>query len=574
VTKTHTIAFLVSVFVGFQIHSQSYFNVLDSSSFGNARIVYDNNYYYCSGAVYNPSGSGAIVLSKYTLNGVNVLSDTFTVDGVISMGGNIAKVEDNLYLFNIINEVIPYEPINNNLQLNKMDQSFNLNFSTSFGGSDKEYTSDILVVNERLYLLGSTNSFGAGKADYYLIKTDTNGNVIWENTYGSTQFETPFSITPTQDDNLLLSGHKNINSPDWDIYLVMVDTAGNLLWEKEYGTSMNDYGGLASSTYDHSFIVYRNVNDGNGGNTVGYVEKLDGKGNIIWSKSFPNNTLSSFSWAKPIENSDGTFLVTASVKNTSDKMIGKIYKLDPFGNTLWIKEYYTNPNTNQYIYDVKATADSGYVIAGSARDSNLVMRAWLIKTNCNGEEGVQHPLTTTPCDEYDCTQYPIDASYTASELIVDLADGGEVTFENLSANTTSRVWDFGDGSQLYTDGQVAHTFTQEGIYEVQLIVFHATCSDTFSLEIEVTNTANITTHKALDKNVQLYPNPNNGSFTLQNNTDQLLNFTIHDAMGKMVSQGDISSSTQTNLSLSVPQGVYMVSLQQNGTMVTKKMVVR
>ncbi|MDX1651014.1 MAG: T9SS type A sorting domain-containing protein [Brumimicrobium sp.] len=214
------------------------------------------------------------------------------------------------------------------------------------------------------------------------------------------------------------------------------------------------------------------------------------------------------------------------------------------------------------------------MLAGSARDSNLVQRGWLIKTNCNGEEGVQHPLTSTPCDEYDCTQYPIDANFTASNLTVDLVDGGDITFENSSSNTTSRVWDFGDNTKAYTNGQVTHTYTQEGIYDVELIVFHAMCSDTFSLQIEVTNTANITMHTALEKEVTLYPNPNEGNFTLANNTNQPLGFSILDATGKMVFQGEVSSSNQTDLSLNIPSGIYMVNLQQNGTRIIKKMVVR
>lgn len=561
----------MSVFVGLQVHSQSYFNRLDTIKFLNNTAVIQNDTIYVAGDMWNDQVR-AVNISKHSMNGGLLEQDTLSPSTEFSTTPLVFSVNNNLYISCAYSNIYPFESSTWDILLAKYKNQYL--WTNTYGGSITEQPNEIINKNNSIYISATTNSFGAGLGDFYLIKTDTNGNVIWENTYGSSKNEIAWSITSTQDGNLLLSGHKKIVSPDWDIYLVMVDTAGNLLWEKSYGTSMNDYGGFATSTYDHSFIVYRNVNDGNGGNTVGYVEKLDGKGNIIWSKNFPYNTLSSFSWAKPIENSDGTFLVTASVKNSNDKMIGKIYKLDPYGNMLWTKEYYTNPNMNQYIYDIKATDDSGYVMAGSARDSNLVQSGWLIKTNCNGEEGVQHILTSSPCDEYDCTQYPIDANFTASDFIVDLADGGEVTFENSSSNTTSRVWDFGDGSKAFTDGQVTHTFTQEGVYEVQLIVFHATCSDTFSLQIEVTNTANITTHTALEKEISLYPNPNKGNFILANNTNQSMDFSVYDAMGKMVFQGDVSSSGKTNLDLNLLPGVYMVNLNQNGTVVNKKMVVR
>ena len=561
----------MSVFVGFQVHSQNYFNRLDTIKFLNTAVDIKNDTIYAAGDMWNDQVR-AVNISMHGLDGDLLGQDTLSSSSQFSSTPRIYSNENSLYISSTYSEEYPFENFTWDILLTKYTNQFP--WTQFYGGNITEQPNGILEKDNAIYLSATTNSFGAGSGDFYLIKTDTNGNVIWEKTYGSSQNEIAWSITPTQDGNLLLSGHKNIIASDWDIYLVMVDTAGNLLWEKNYGTSLNDYGGLSTATYDHSVIVYRNVNDGNGGSTVGHVEKVDSQGNIIWSKSFPYNNLSSFSWAKPIENKDGTLLVTASVKNSNGTMIGKIYKLDPFGNTLWTKEYFTRPDESQYIYDIKPT-DSGYVMCGSAFAlGGNFQQGWLFKTNCNGEEGVQHTLTPSPCDEYDCTQYPIDASFIASDFIVDLADGGEVTFENLSSNTTSRVWDFGDGSKAYTDGQVTHTFTQEGIYDVELIVFHATCSDTFSLQIEVTNTTNITTHAALENEVMIYPNPNNGRFTLANNTNKTMDFSIYNSIGKMVLQGDVSSSTQTKVNLNVQPGVYLINLQQNNSILTKKMIVR
>jgi PKD repeat protein len=573
-SKNRIIGTLLSVLVVMQVHSQSYFNQLNNVAFAHGKIIADQDYFYISGAVYNPSGSGSTVLSKYTTNGVHILSDTFSTDGIITMNGQLCLLENSIYLFNIVNEIIPYNAVNNNLQLTKLNKEFISDLSIPLGGTSEDNAIGILEHYDDLYLVGSTNSFGAGLGDFYLIKIDTNGNVLWEQTYGSSQHENAFSITPTQDGNLLLSGHKQIEGSDWDIYMVMVDTAGNQLWEKNYGTSWNDYGGRSTTTFDHSFIVYRNQHKTIQNTRSGFIEKLDSKGEIIWSKEFIQNDYSVFEFSTPIENEDGTIMVVNHVKNNEGKLIIKIHKLDPFGNTLWTKEYYTREDISQYIYDIKSTDDGGYVMCGSAfpLDTNI-QHAWLIKTNCNGEEGVQHPLTTTPCDEYDCTLYPIDASFTASDLTIDLVDGGEVVFDNLSANTTSRVWDFGDGTKVYTDGQVTHTYTQEGIYDVQLIVFHATCSDTFSLQIEVTNTANITTHTALYELVKIYPNPNDGNFVLQNNTNQPLSIIITDALGKTIWQ-KTNALSQTNIALEVAFGVYTVSVFQNGSVVHHKIVVR
>ncbi|MDX1651015.1 MAG: hypothetical protein R3277_00875 [Brumimicrobium sp.] len=341
----------MSALVVIRVHSQSYFNQLDSIKVISSAVAIQNDTIYTAGDMWNDQVR-AVNISRHKMNGDLIGHDTLSTSSEFSTAPKIFSDDNNnIYISSTFSDVYPFDNYTWDILLTKYKNQFQ--WTQMYGGNVTEQPNGILEIDNYVYLSATTNSFGSGFGDFYLIKTDTNGNVIWENTYGSSKNEIAWSIASTQNGNLLLSGHKNINSPDWDIYLVMVDTAGNLLWEKNYGTSMNDYGGLAISTNDHSFIVYRNVNEGNGGNTVGNVEKLDGKGNIIWSKNFPNNTLSSFSWAKPIENRDGTFLVTASVKNSNDKMIGKIYKLDPFGNTIWTKEYYTNPNTSQYIYDIK-----------------------------------------------------------------------------------------------------------------------------------------------------------------------------------------------------------------------------
>lgn len=564
----------MSVFVSFQIHSQSYFNRLDTIKFLNSAVTIHNDTVYAVGDMWN-NQVRAVSITKHDMDGVLLIRDTLSSSSEFTSTASLHSSASNLYIASTYSSSPPFENSTWDIYLTKHDYSLDgLSWSTELGGNTTEQPNAILEVDNSIYISATTNSFGAGLGDFYLIKTDTNGNVIWDNTYGSSKNEIAWSITSTQDGNLLLSGNKKIISPDWDIYLVMVDTAGNLLWEKSYGTNWNDYYGGSSSTYDHSFLIYRNEDRTSQNTRSGFLEKLDGKGNLIWSKEFVQNDYSVFPFSVPLENEDGTIMVLNHAKNNSGNLIIKLHKLDPFGNVLWTKEFYTNPNKNQYIYDIKPTADSGYVMAGSARDSNLVQSGWLIKTNCNGEEDIQHPLTPSPCYEYDCTQYPIDANFTTSDFIVDLADGGEVTFENSSSNTTSRVWNFGDGSKEYTDGLITHTFTQEGIYEVQLIVFHTTCSDTFSLQIEVTNTANITTHNALEKEISLYPNPNKGSFILANNTNQSMAYNIYNAMGKLVFQGNVSSLAKTNLDLNLLPGVYIIDIQQNSSILTRKMVVR
>lgn len=557
----------------FTAHSQDYyFNRLDNMALAHGKIALDNEHYFVVGAVYNPSGSGALVLSKYSLEGEPILIDTVSSDGIITMHGHILLDDEYLFLYNVFNDIAPYNPVNNNLQLNKLSKDFNQIYSVSFGGDNTEYTSDIFLLRSDLYLLSST--YNIGSVDFQFVKFDLEGNMLWEKTYGSLLDERAISLVPTKDDNFLMVGQKNIEGENWDIYLIKTDTSGNVIWEKSFGGNLNDYGGRAIALHDHSFIIYHNINDGQGGPTTGYVEKRDGNGDLIWIKAFPYNDLSSFSNSCPIENSDGTLVVSNSVKNESGNMINRLIKLDPFGNTLWTKEYFMNPDWPQYINSIKCTDDGGYIMCGSARDTDLKQKAWIIKTNCNGEEGIQYPITSTMCEIYDCAQFPVDAEFNPSTYYINLAsETGLVNFENNSANSTSRVWNFGDGTWDYSDSLVTHIFTNEGTYEVKLIVFHGTCSDTVTKTIEVVNTLGLE-DLFLETEFTIYPNPANGEFKVHFKNGINGRMKIKDMLGRVYQAIDLNKSKLSYTISNLPKGVYILEvIMSNGRTELKRIEV-
>lgn len=515
--KICQILVLVSCILASNSTGQTTFNVLDSAGFAFGQVEETSFGYLLVGADYNESGSGTVVLAKFDAFGQSLQVDTLSPDSTVSTNGvAVLFGGSDFFLFNSVNPGLPYVSQNDDLQLSRLNDDLSIVWTAQFGGNMQElpFPGSLVLFDQSLLLLSSTQSYGAGSADLYLIKTDTSGNLLWEQTYGSTSPEVSRNLNCTKEGNYILSGLKRYVSPNWNILLIKVDTSGNVLWEVDYGIPENDYGAVLTPLHDHTFLVYHNSNDGVGGTTTGYIDKVDGNGELIWQKTYPYLNFSSFSWGKPIENDDGTIMLNCIVKNSQGIPIHRLLKITPLGDTLWTKTYYTRDDLDQYIYDIKPTADSGYIMGGSAFpvDTNI-QRAWLIKTDCNGADGVMYP-TGAPCDQYDCSLYPIDASFVPSETIVDLAQGGQVTFTNSSSNTTSRVWNFGDGDWDYTDSVMTHTFTDTGWYNVSLIVFHGTCSDTMVVPIHVINTVGIDAYANIGHGLKVFPNPSNGTFNL------------------------------------------------------------
>lgn len=545
------------------VHAQSVFNVLDSTNRGAFNVLVNETHISYAGWGYNPSGSRTVIMSKHDpTTGNLILVDTLSPDGIASYNSALSGFPEDssrIVLLNIENPIPPFNTPTGDIQLNFMDTSFIGQGSYLYGGNDEELTFDMLTYGEHLFLLGSSSSYANGDYRYYLQKSDTLGNELWHQIYGNGTYEEARSLVMTKDSNLLIIGVKYVNAPDWDIHMVKVSPdSGQIIWEKQYGGPYSDSPGRITSLYDHSYIVYHNLDDLSV--ITGYIEKIDGNGDIIWSKAFPNGNLSTFSWAKAIENPDGTLMVLQFKKNAQYQIISSLIKLAPTGEVIWSKDYYTRPDYPNYIYDMKPTGDGGYILGGAAFPTDtVVQQGWLIRTNCLGEDGTQYPVSGAPCDQYDCNLYPIDANFTPSTTFIDLAtDPGLVTFENNTANATSRVWNFGNGVTDYTDSIMSYTFTQPGIYDVELIVFHGMCSDTVIQTIEVVNTSGIMSPN-LDFGVSVYPNPSSGSFIISFKHAPAGSFEIVDLAGRTHREGVLNGSLKYPV-YGLDQGAYLLQI--------------
>lgn len=169
----------------------------------------------------------------------------------------------------------------------KLDKDGEILWSKTWGGSNFEEASSVVEAEDGGYLVaGFTMSYGAGSKDVALVKFDSNGNILWYKTYGGTKDDTASNIIKTKDGNYVILGYTASFGTGGDVCLLKVDPSGNILWEKYYGGEGSDSGKEIRQTSDEGFIAVGTTKSFGVMENAVYLLKIDPLGNLQWERIF------------------------------------------------------------------------------------------------------------------------------------------------------------------------------------------------------------------------------------------------------------------------------------------------
>ena len=219
-------------------------------------------------------------------------------------------------------------------------------FVRVFGGAAEDVARSVQQTRDCGYVLaGRTASFGAGGFDMLLIKTDGNGVLQFQRTYGGPGFEEAFGIQQTFDNGYILVGAaREVGSTTTRVLLVKTDVNGNTTWMRGYGAAGTHVGLAVQQTRDGGYIVTGNTGPvGRPADVL--LMKVDGDGELLWERTFGGD----------------------------DFDIGR---------------------------SVRQTADGGYIVAGSTRSFGAGLDdVYVVKTNADGVEEWSRAIGGTLIDE-------------------------------------------------------------------------------------------------------------------------------------------------------------------------------
>lgn len=336
---------------------------------------------------------------KYTLNGVSIsgFSDKKSLDSIASrenkkstfeanyggryseVGNAILPLEDGILL---VGSTESFGNGQNDVYVVKVDNFGNKIWSGAYGGGGVDIAKSVVSVKDGFMLAGTTRSFGNRIQSLYLAKISKSGNLRWQNGYYSDKddYYTGNSMVKINDGNLLIAGHEDhvkFFDSEINFYLNAINTDGQRNGIKRYGGNKVEKANSIISVEDGYVIAGETDSYGHGGKDS-YVVKINKDGDRIWH--------SAFGWRydeitkQIIETKDGGYIMVGTTdsdhKNQKDVYVVKINK---DGNRAW--QFHYGSKEHEEGNAIVETKD-GYVITGYTKDTQSYNRnVYLLKVD-------------------------------------------------------------------------------------------------------------------------------------------------------------------------------------------------
>jgi len=139
----------------------------------------------------------------------------------------------------------------------KTDSYGNTQWNKTYGGLGRDEAYSIQQTSDGGYILGgSTRSFGKGLSDFWLVKTDSTGELMWNKTYGAPFFDVAYAVQQTSDGGCIVAGSTNsLGSGSEDFWVIKTDPDGGMQWNKTYGGLYDEVAYSVQQTSDEGYII-------------------------------------------------------------------------------------------------------------------------------------------------------------------------------------------------------------------------------------------------------------------------------------------------------------------------------
>ncbi len=236
----------------------------------------------------------------------------------------VQQTTDGGYI--LVSETLSFGAGSADVYLVKTDSSGNLMWTKTYGGSAADYGYSVRQTLDEGYIIaGYTSSFGTGMSDVYLIRTDSIGDISWAKTYGGNSSDFGYSVRQTTDEGYIVAGYTESFGNAGDVYLLRTDSDGNLLWSQSYGGASNDRGWSVQQTTDGGYVIAGYSESFGAGDKDVYLIKTDEFGSSGCNESTAGTVVGN---TATIVNSTQTSIGSGGFVNTTTTITGAVATVD------------------------------------------------------------------------------------------------------------------------------------------------------------------------------------------------------------------------------------------------------
>jgi len=168
----------------------------------------------------------------------------------------------------------------------KLDHSGEVLWERTYGGGGTETAFAMVLMPDGGVAVGAwTESFGAGGWDYWILRLDASGGILWQKTWGGEGAELLDSLASATDGGLLVGGRGDSFALSLDALVLRLDASGDILWQKRYGGARNEILHVTCQAPDGGFLLGGWTQSFGSGGYEAWAVKVDASGDPVWEKT-------------------------------------------------------------------------------------------------------------------------------------------------------------------------------------------------------------------------------------------------------------------------------------------------
>jgi hypothetical protein len=354
--------FVLAILLPIGVYSQNPFNKLYGDSIrdeGFFKISIYNSNQFVTSRYTDIEGLGAMFLNEF---GDSIHSYIEAVDGGWSagyhdIGNNNFVTTGGYYITNLNRHDVLLQIVNTTSTISPLLKHY--------GGADNDWGNDMAILPDSGYMIvGTTQSYGAGASDVYIIRTDKNGDTLWTRTFGDANGQEAKGIEKQDDSLYIVAGlWGNINTNSTDPFAMKINLNGDTSDFHFYGNNLQNFGQSLCKTADGGYAIagWSTVDYGGTYSPDGVIYKTDSNLNLQWTKYY--GTIYNEDIFDIQNTYDNGFILVGYSQRPGQGEDVYIVRTDSIGDTIWTKTI--GGAYDDRAYSVVQSPDSGFAIVGN-----------------------------------------------------------------------------------------------------------------------------------------------------------------------------------------------------------------